>query len=155
MDTAPHETFLVVDSTTGQNAIAQAQMFQQAMSLTGIIMTKLDGTAKGGVVVAIRQQVGLPVKYVGVGEKPEDVALFDPNSFVDAMFGVGYMQAVDRLFQMEVLRRSAYGTLAAWTGRGSLSQDDLVRRVNIPRWGRESADRLRRDNPQVFALVNA
>ena len=83
---APHEVLLVLDATTGQNGISQARHFTDAVNCTGIILAKLDGTAKGGVVVAIRQQVGLPVKYVGVGEKLEDLAPFDPDSFVDAMF---------------------------------------------------------------------
>ncbi len=83
---APHEVLLVLDATTGQNGISQAQNFTQAVDCTGIVLAKLDGTAKGGVVVAIRQQVGLPVKYVGVGEKPEDLALFQPGEFVDALF---------------------------------------------------------------------
>ena len=84
---APHEVLLVLDATTGQNGISQARHFTEAVHCTGIVLAKLDGTAKGGVVVAIRQQVGLPVKYIGVGEKPEDIAVFDPDSFVDAMFG--------------------------------------------------------------------
>jgi fused signal recognition particle receptor len=83
---APHEVLLVLDATTGQNGISQAKHFTDAVRCTGIILAKLDGTAKGGVVVAIRQQVGLPVKYVGVGEKAEDLALFDPDDFVDALF---------------------------------------------------------------------
>ena len=83
---APHEVLLVLDATTGQNGISQAQNFTQAVDCTGIVLAKLDGTAKGGVVVAIRQQVGLPVKYIGVGEKAEDLALFQPAEFVDALF---------------------------------------------------------------------
>jgi fused signal recognition particle receptor len=83
---APHEVLLVLDATTGQNGISQAKYFTDAVKCTGIVLAKLDGTAKGGVVVAIRQQVGLPVKYVGVGEKAEDLALFQPDSFVDALF---------------------------------------------------------------------
>ena len=83
---APHEVLLVLDATTGQNGISQARHFTDAVRCTGIILAKLDGTAKGGVVVAIRQQVGLPVKYVGVGEKMEDLALFNPDEFVDALF---------------------------------------------------------------------
>jgi fused signal recognition particle receptor len=83
---APHEVLLVLDATTGQNGISQAQNFTQAVTCSGIVLAKLDGTAKGGVVVAIRQQVGLPVKYVGVGEQPEDLALFQPGEFVDALF---------------------------------------------------------------------
>jgi fused signal recognition particle receptor len=83
---APHEVLLVLDATTGQNGISQASKFTEAVNCTGIVLAKLDGTAKGGVVVAIRQQVGLPVKYVGVGEKAEDLAPFLPDQFVDALF---------------------------------------------------------------------
>ncbi len=83
---APHEVLLVLDATTGQNGISQARHFTDAVRCTGIVLAKLDGTAKGGVVVAIRQQVGLPVKYIGVGEKAEDLALFEPVPFVDALF---------------------------------------------------------------------
>jgi fused signal recognition particle receptor len=83
---APHEVLLVLDATTGQNGISQASKFTESVDCTGIVLAKLDGTAKGGVVVAIRQQVGLPVKFVGVGEKPEDLAPFVPDEFVDALF---------------------------------------------------------------------
>ncbi len=83
---APHEVLLVLDATTGQNGISQARHFTDAVRCTGLVLAKLDGTAKGGVVVAIRKQVGLPVKYVGVGEKAEDLALFEPGPFVDALF---------------------------------------------------------------------
>jgi len=86
IDDAPHETLLVLDATTGQNGISQAKHFTDAVECTGLVLAKLDGTAKGGVVAAIRQQVGLPVKYVGVGEQAEDLALFEPDPFVDAMF---------------------------------------------------------------------
>jgi fused signal recognition particle receptor len=82
----PHEVILVLDATTGQNGISQALKFTEAVSCTGIVLAKLDGTAKGGVVVAIRQQVGLPVKYIGVGEKADDLAPFSPDDFVDALF---------------------------------------------------------------------
>jgi fused signal recognition particle receptor len=83
---APHESLLVLDATTGQNGLSQATKFSEAAGCTGIILAKLDGTAKGGVVVAIRQQMGFPVKYVGVGEKIDDLALFSPDEFVDALF---------------------------------------------------------------------
>jgi fused signal recognition particle receptor len=86
IDGAPHEVLLVLDATTGQNGISQARHITDAVNCTGIVLAKLDGTAKGGVVVAIRTQVGLPVKYVGVGERPEDLALFVPDEFVEAMF---------------------------------------------------------------------
>lgn len=83
---APHEVLLVLDATTGQNGISQAHHFTEAVHCTGLVLAKLDGTAKGGVVVAIRKQVGLPVKYIGVGEKAEDLALFESGPFVDALF---------------------------------------------------------------------
>ena len=83
---APHEVLLVLDATTGQNGISQARHFTDAVRCTGIVLAKLDGTAKGGVVVAIRKQVGLPVKYVGVGETAEDLTLFEADPFVDALF---------------------------------------------------------------------
>ncbi len=83
---APHESLLVLDATTGQNGISQAKNFSDAIDCTGIVLAKLDGTAKGGVVVAIREKMGLPVKYVGVGEQLDDLELFDPDSFVEALF---------------------------------------------------------------------
>lgn len=83
---APHEVLLVLDGTTGQNAIMQAKMFTAAIDVTGIFLAKLDGTARGGIVIAIKDQLGIPVKFVGLGEKPEDIAEFDPGEFVDALF---------------------------------------------------------------------
>lgn len=83
---APHEILLVLDATTGQNGISQAKHFTECVHCNGLILAKLDGTAKGGCAVAIRKQVDLPVKYVGVGEQAEDLALFDPDEYVDAMF---------------------------------------------------------------------
>jgi len=83
---APHEVILVLDATTGQNAINQAKLFKQAIDVSGIFLAKLDGTAKGGIVVAIRQALGLPVKFIGVGETPEDVEPFEPEKFVEALF---------------------------------------------------------------------
>ena len=83
---APHETLLVMDATTGQNGLQQARLFTQSAGVTGIVLTKLDGTAKGGVVVAISRELGLPVRYVGVGEKAGDLLPFDPKEFVDALF---------------------------------------------------------------------
>ena len=83
---APHEVLLVLDATTGQNAIIQAQTFADAIQVTGLFLAKLDGTAKGGIVVAIRDQVSLPVKFIGLGEKPEDIEPFDPEVFVEALF---------------------------------------------------------------------
>lgn len=83
---APHEVLLVLDATAGQNAISQARGFSEAVQCTGIVLSKLDGTAKGGAIIPIRQQFQLPVKYIGVGERPEDLALFQPRSFVEALF---------------------------------------------------------------------
>ncbi len=82
---APHETLLVLDATTGQNAISQAKSFKETAQVTGIILTKLDGTAKGGIVFAIEQELGLPVRFVGTGEKADDFAEFDPRAFVDGI----------------------------------------------------------------------
>ena len=83
---APHETLLVMDATTGQNGLQQARQFTQSAGVTGIVLTKLDGTAKGGVVVAISREMGVPVRYVGVGEKVGDLLPFDPRAFVDSLF---------------------------------------------------------------------
>ncbi len=83
---APHETLLVLDGTTGQNAINQATEFGKILSITGIFLTKLDGTAKGGAVIGIRDQVNIPIKFIGVGEKAEDIEDFDPEAFVEALF---------------------------------------------------------------------
>jgi fused signal recognition particle receptor len=83
---APHETLLVMDATTGQNGLQQARQFTQSSGVTGIVLAKLDGTAKGGVVVAISRELGLPVRYVGVGEKAGDLLPFDPKEFVESLF---------------------------------------------------------------------
>jgi fused signal recognition particle receptor len=84
---APHEVLLVLDATTGQNAIQQAKHFGAAIGVTGIILAKLDGTAKGGVVISIHDQLNIPVKFIGLGETPEDIETFDPQRFVEALFG--------------------------------------------------------------------
>jgi len=83
---APHETLLVMDATTGQNGLQQARQFTQSAGVTGIVLTKLDGTAKGGVVVAISRELGLPVRFVGIGEKAGDLLPFDPKEFVESLF---------------------------------------------------------------------
>jgi fused signal recognition particle receptor len=83
---APHETLLVLDATTGQNALVQARLFRDAVEVSGIALTKLDGTAKGGVVVAIGAELGLPVRFVGIGEGVDDLRPFDADMFVDALF---------------------------------------------------------------------
>jgi len=83
---APHEVLLVLDATTGQNAIVQAEMFKKLIHCTGIILAKLDGTAKGGAIFAIKQKLGLPVKFIGVGEKLDDLEPFDPDAYVEALF---------------------------------------------------------------------
>jgi fused signal recognition particle receptor len=92
---APHEVLLVLDATAGQNAILQAQQFSQAANVTGIFLAKLDGTAKGGIVVAIRDELGIPVKLIGVGERLDDVEPFDPDAFIDAIFTESEGQRVE------------------------------------------------------------
>ncbi len=83
---APHQVLLVMDATTGQNGLAQARQFTEQAGATGIVLTKLDGTAKGGIVVAIARELGLPIQFVGVGEKAEDLIPFDPKGFVESLF---------------------------------------------------------------------
>ena len=83
---APHQVWLVLDATTGQNAISQAEMFHESLGVTDIILTKLDGTAKGGIVVGISHQLGLPIRYIGIGEKIDDLRPFNARDFVDAIF---------------------------------------------------------------------
>jgi fused signal recognition particle receptor len=83
---APHETLLVLDATTGMNALTQAREFHKIVPLTGLVITKLDGTSKGGMVVAIQKELALPVKFIGLGEKPEDLQPFDPKQFAEALF---------------------------------------------------------------------
>ena len=84
---APHQVLLVLDATTGQNGIAQAARFNEAVPVTGVVLTKLDGTARGGIVVAVRDTMNIPVRYVGVGEKMEDLTPFDPSAFTRALLG--------------------------------------------------------------------
>ena len=81
------EVLLVLDATTGQNGLRQARVFAEAVDVTGIILTKLDGTAKGGIVIAVQRELGVPVKLVGLGEGPDDLAPFDPEAFIDAIIG--------------------------------------------------------------------
>jgi fused signal recognition particle receptor len=83
---APHETLLVLDATTGQNGLQQARVFKEALEITGIVLTKLDGTAKGGVVVGIQEELAIPVQYIGVGEEIEDLQPFEPDRFVQSLF---------------------------------------------------------------------
>jgi len=82
---APHETLLTVDATTGQNGLRQARVFAEAVNITGIVLTKLDGTAKGGIVFHVQRELGVPVKLVGLGEGVDDLAPFEPAAFVDAL----------------------------------------------------------------------
>ncbi|MCC6144308.1 MAG: signal recognition particle-docking protein FtsY [Candidatus Hydrogenedentes bacterium] len=84
--TAPHEVLLVLDATTGQNGLQQARLFTEALNVTGIVLTKLDGTAKGGMAIAIQRDLGIPIKYIGVGEGLDDLQPFDPQTFVEALF---------------------------------------------------------------------
>ncbi len=83
---APHETIMVLDANTGQNGISQAMKFSECLELTGLVLAKLDGTARGGIVFGMRDQIDIPVKFVGIGQEPEDLACFDPEKFVDALF---------------------------------------------------------------------
>ena len=86
---APHEVLLALDATTGQNALVQAQTFKEATNVTGIVLTKLDGTAKGGIVLAIRNKLNIPVKFVGLGEGVDDLQPFDPEKYVYGLFADG------------------------------------------------------------------
>jgi fused signal recognition particle receptor len=86
---APHESLMVLDAPTGQNGFAQARMFHEAIGLTGVVITKLDGTAKGGIVVRIVRELGIPIKLVGLGEKLDDLDVFEPARFVDALVPAG------------------------------------------------------------------
>jgi fused signal recognition particle receptor len=86
---APHETLLVIDATTGQNALAQARTFTEAVQVTGIVLTKLDGTTKGGVALALRRELDVPLRWIGVGEAAEDLRPFEASAFVDALFDAG------------------------------------------------------------------
>ena len=83
---APHETLLVIDATTGQNGISQAKSFKEITNITGIVLTKLDGTAKGGIVLAIKEEVNIPVKYIGLGERKEDLQVFDIENYIYGLF---------------------------------------------------------------------
>jgi fused signal recognition particle receptor len=85
----PHEVLLVLDATTGSNALVQAKEFHQALGVTGLVVTKLDGTAKGGIVVAIARQLKIPVKFIGLGEQVDDLQPFDPKQFAEALFETG------------------------------------------------------------------
>jgi fused signal recognition particle receptor len=85
-ETAPHEVLLVLDAGTGQNALSQAKLFNETVTLTGLVLTKLDGTAKGGVIFALAKQAGIPIRYIGIGEGIDDLQDFDAETFVDALF---------------------------------------------------------------------
>jgi fused signal recognition particle receptor len=84
---APHELWLVIDATTGQNAISQARLFNEAVDITGLVLTKLDGTSKGGIVVNISRELNIPIRYIGVGEQINDLRDFEPHEFAEALFG--------------------------------------------------------------------
>jgi len=89
LDGAPHEVWLVLDATNGQNAISQAKVFTEAVAVTGLVLTKLDGTAKGGVIIGISDEMRLPVRYIGIGEKVEDLRAFDADAFAEALLADG------------------------------------------------------------------
>ncbi len=82
------ENLIVLDGTTGQNAMAQAREFNEVTNLSGIILTKMDGTSKGGIAIAVQSELGIPVKFIGVGEQMDDLQKFDPDAFTDALFGI-------------------------------------------------------------------
>ena len=84
---SPHEAWLVLDATTGQNALQQAKAFKEAVGITGVILSKLDSSARGGMAFAIQRELGLPILFAGLGEKPEDLIPFDPDAFVDGIIG--------------------------------------------------------------------
>ena len=86
-ENVPHEVLLVLDASTGQNAISQMTLFNEAVKVTGLCLTKLDGTAKGGIVFSLADKFGVPVRFIGIGEKTEDLRIFDKDNFVDALFG--------------------------------------------------------------------
>ncbi|MFM8457240.1 MAG: signal recognition particle-docking protein FtsY, partial [Ignavibacteria bacterium] len=86
---APHEVLLVIDATTGQNGLQQAKEFAKVSEITGIVLTKLDGTAKGGIIIPIAHELQLPVRFIGIGEGIQDLQYFDPKAFVDALFETG------------------------------------------------------------------
>ena len=86
IENAPHETLLVLDATTGQNGLSQAKSFKEITDITGIVLTKLDGTAKGGIILAIKEEVNIPVKYIGLGERPEDIEVFDIEKYIYGLF---------------------------------------------------------------------
>jgi fused signal recognition particle receptor len=83
---APHEVLLILDATTGQNSISQAKLFNETVDITGLALTKLDGTAKGGIVVNISHELKIPIRFIGIGEKLEDLRDFDPHDFIEALF---------------------------------------------------------------------
>jgi fused signal recognition particle receptor len=87
LEGAPHETLIVIDATTGQNGLRQARAFADAVDVTGVVLTKLDGTAKGGIALAISGELGIPVKLIGVGEGLEDLRPFEPHEFAEALIG--------------------------------------------------------------------
>jgi fused signal recognition particle receptor len=86
VDAAPHEVLLIIDAVTGQNGLEQARQFTRSVPVTGLVLTKLDGTAKGGIVVAIAKELGIPIRYVGIGEKMNDLVEFSPEAYVSGLF---------------------------------------------------------------------
>ena len=112
------EVLLVLDATTGQNALVQAKQFTEAVDVTGIVLTKLDGTAKGGIVVAVQRELGIPVKLVGLGEGPDDLVAFDPDAFVDALARPRLTGVVGAHARRTTSLKAACSTpsLIAWSG---------------------------------------
>ena len=115
---APHEVLLVLDATTGQNGLEQARRFTESSGVTGIVLTKLDGTAKGGVVVAIARELNLPIRYIGVGEKVDDLLPFDPEQFIDSLFAQTRPRAGDLMQRGARARARRRGTHQPESGGG-------------------------------------
>src|SRR5262249_38351389 len=102
------ETLLVLDATTGQNGLAQARVFTEVVDVTGIVLTKLDGTAKGGIVISVQRELDVPVKLVGLGEGPDDLAPFEPKQFVDALLGCPVLRWPGAGAREEVVMKALY-----------------------------------------------
>ena len=152
--TAPHEVLLVLDATTGQNGLSQARLFDQAADLTGVVLTKLDGTARGGIVMAIRRELGIPVKLVGSGEKLEDLQPFDAQAFARAIFapdaraprppappdGAAPAALGWSVGMFDALTDKLQGIFSGLKGRGTLTESDIDQAMRAIRLSLLEAD---------------
>ena len=127
---APHETLLTVDATTGQNGLRQARLFSEAVGVNGLVLTKLDGTAKGGIALAIAYELGIPVKLIGVGEQLEDLRPFDPLDFARALVTAGVARPDAGLWKLPSERRGLRGILKQ-SERGPKARMRLLARIAI------------------------